>query len=367
MNCLNLPEFAFDEWGEVLLRPLNGKRYPLAAEFELTERCNQACKHCFINQPAGSMLARRGELTTIQVKDVLDQIAEAGCLHLLLTGGEPLLRPDFPEIYLHARRRGMLTMVFTNGTMLTPEIIKIFQESPPVLVEVSVYGATRQTYEYVTGLPGSYDRFINGLKLLKESGLRAATKSALLSLNRHELTLMQTLADELGLPFRYDGSMWPRVDGADKPLDYRLSIEEMIELDNLDPERMQAWMDTYVYSKDLQMRSNQYIFNCGAGYRSFHIDSAGQLSACMMARKPSFSIPELGFETAWANLGEFRMTERTKYVACQDCSASGMCAQCPGWSQLVHDDNETIVDYICQLTKTREQIISYNLMDIKEE
>ncbi len=367
MSCLNLPEFAFDEWGEVLLKPLNGKRYPLAAEFELTERCNQACKHCFINQPAGSLAARSKELTTAQVKYVLDQIAEAGCLHLLLTGGEPLLRPDFLEIYLHARRKGLLVMLFTNATMLTPEIIKVLRQAPPVLVEVSIYGATRQTYEYITGLPGSYDRFINGLHLLKESGLRAGTKSALLNLNRHELPLMQALADELGLPFRYDGSMWPRFDGSDDPFNYRLDIEEMIELDNQNPERMQDWIDNYVHSKDLPMRHERYVFNCGAGYRSFAIDSAGRLSACMMARKPSFSIPELGFETAWAKLGEFRMTERTKEVACLTCSASGMCIQCPGWSQLVHNDNETIVDFVCELTKTRERNIIYNMLSIKEE
>ena len=366
MSCLNLLEFAFDEWGSVLLQPLNGGRYPLAGEFELTERCNLNCKHCYINQPAGSDSARRDELSTAQAKEILDQVSAAGCLQLLLTGGEPLLRPDFSEIYLHARRKGMMVMLFTNGTMMTPEIIEVLEEAPPVLVEVSIYGATKETYETVTGIPGSYERFIRGLQLLKASGLRVATKSVLLNINQHELAQMQKLAEDLGLPYRYDGSMWPRVNGVEKPFDYRLGIDEMMVLDNTDSERNQAWVDSYVSNKDLQMRSEKYILNCGAGHRSFLINSRGRLSACMMVRRPSFSILEMGFEAAWKKLGEFRLTERTKKVPCLTCSASSICIQCPGWSQLVHDDNETIVDFVCQLAKTREQNINYNLGIVEE-
>ncbi len=367
MSCLNLPEFAFDEWGDILLKPLNGARYPLAGEFELTDRCNLSCVHCFINQPAGCVQARPNELTTAQVKDILDQIATAGCLHLLLTGGEPLLRLDFSEIYLHARRKGMLIMLFTNATMLTPAIMDVLKEAPPHLVEVSMYGATKETYEAVTRVPGSYERFIRGLQLLKASGLRIATKSVLLTLNKHELPLMLKLAEDMDLPFRYDGSVFPRINGSESPFNYRLSIDEMLELDRSDSDRMQAWVDNYEYSKELPMRSEEYVYSCGAGHRSFHIDSVGNLSACLMARKPSFSIPEMGFQAAWKKLGEARFAKRKLETPCLSCSASGMCIQCPGWSQLVHGDDETIVDFICQLTKARENEICYNRFVLKEK
>lgn len=367
MTCLNLPEFAFDEWGEVLLKPLNGARYPLAGEFELTDRCNLSCVHCFINQSAGCAQARRNELSTSQVKDILDQIAAAGCLHLLLTGGEPLLRPDFAEIFLHARRRGMIIMLFTNGTMLTPAIVDVLKEAPPHLVEVSVYGATKHTYEAVTRVPGSFEHFLRGLHLLKAGGLPFSIKSVLLTINKHELAMMQKLAEDMDLSFRYDGSIFPRLNGSDDPFQYRLSIEEMLELDRSDPERMQAWVDNYEYSKHLPMRSEKFVYSCGAGHRSFHIDSRGRLSACLMARKPSFSILEMGFQTAWKKLGKARQKERTLKVPCLTCSASGMCIQCPGWSQLVHGDDETIVDFVCKLTKAREKEICYNENVIEEK
>ena len=356
MTCY-LNEIDFSEWGETLLAPLNGGRYPLAGSIELTDRCNMGCKHCYINQAAGDSMIRKRELSTSQIKDIFDQIAEAGCMQLLMTGGEPLLRPDFSELYLYARKIGLMIVLFTNATMITPEIIEVLKSSQPLMMEVSIYGVTKETYEKVTGLPGSFEKFLNGMKLLKESGLKAATKSVLLNINMHELGLMKEFAQEMGMPFRYDGSMWPRVNGASTPFDYQLTVEDNIKLDNDDPERLKNWTNFYLKSKDKIFRSEKYAFNCGAGHRSFHIDSQGRMGVCMMVRKPSFSVPELGFSNAWQRLDEVRQAERTRDSKCLSCSAASMCVQCPGWSQLLHKDNETIVDSVCQLTKAREKNI----------
>ena len=356
MTCY-LTELAFDEWGETLLAPLNGGRYPLTGSIELTDRCNMGCKHCYINQAAGDSVIRKRELSTSQIKDIFNQIAEAGCMQLLMTGGEPLLRPDFTELYLYARSIGLMIVLFTNATMITPEIIEVLKSSPPLMVEVSIYGVTKETYEKVTGLPGSFERFLNGMTLLKESGLKAATKSVLLNINMHELAKMKEFAQEMGMPFRYDGSMWPRVNGASTPFDYQLTVEDNIKLDNDDPERLKNWTNFYLKSKDKIFRNEKYAFNCGAGHRSFHIDSQGRIGVCMMVRRPSFSVPELGFSNAWLRLDEVRHAERTKGSKCLSCSAASMCVQCPGWSQLMYNDNETIVDSVCQLTKAREKNI----------
>ncbi len=366
MDCVNFYELDMDDWGEILLKPLQGKRYPLAAEFEITERCNLGCVHCFINQPAGSHVQLERELGTEQIKEILDQIADAGCLHLLLTGGEPLLRRDFAEIYLHARHKGMLVMLFTNATLVTPAVIETLKQAPPILVEISLYGASRETYEAVTRVPGSWERFNHGLRLLLESGLPLALKSVILQKNKYELPMMQKFAADRGLRYRYDGSIFPRLDGSDAPYWDRLDIEEMLELDRSDPERMHAWVLNYELSQKLQLRSEKYVYSCGAGRRSFHIDSRGRLAMCMMARKPSYSILEMGFLKAWEELGKEVQLERTLAVPCLDCSASGICIQCPGWSQLVHGDNESVVGFICKLNKARERQIWYTRSVIEE-
>ncbi len=178
--------------------------------------------------------------------------------------------------------------------------------------------------------------------------------------NKHELPLMMELADAFGVKFRYDGMIWPRFDGKKDTLQYRLSIEELLELDDDDPERMKAWDYGYELSQKYSMRHEKYAYNCGAGYRSFHINSSGVLSPCMMVRKPSYNILEKGFKAAWDALGVVRTTERTKSVPCVTCQAAGICVQCPGWSQLVHQDNESIVDFVCKLAKEREKQIVFN-------
>ena len=122
MDCLTFTEIDSNEWSDRLLAPLEGRRYHLGGSLDLTARCNLNCVHCYIRQPAGDEAVKAGEMTTDQFTWLIDRMAEAGTLFLLITGGEPLLRPDFEQIYTHAKRRGMLISLFTNATLLTPRI-----------------------------------------------------------------------------------------------------------------------------------------------------------------------------------------------------------------------------------------------------
>jgi radical SAM protein with 4Fe4S-binding SPASM domain len=352
MDCPVSPELTFDDWGEQLLAPLHGRRYPLVGSLELTERCNLACLHCFIKQPAGSRAARARELTTAQVRGVLDQVADAGCLFLLLTGGEPLLRPDFAEIYRHVRQRGIIPTLFTNGTLLTPRLADVLADAPPRLLEITLYGATRETYERVTQVPGSYARCRRGIELALDRRLPLYLKAVLLTTNRHELAQMSALAEELGVEFRYDGTMWPRLDGGRQPFAYRLSPEEMLALDLEDPERQRAWEEVARGENGRFARAGR-VYNCGAGFRSFHINSAGRLSMCLMARRPAYDLLTMTFQEGWARLGALRKLNRQLHTPCETCTAGNLCGQCVGWSQAVHGDNETPVDYVCELGRLR--------------
>lgn len=346
------PELDLGEWGEELLAQLQGRRYPLAGTLELTERCNLTCLHCYINQPAASHAAQAREMTTAQVAGILDQMADAGCLFLLFTGGEVLLRPDFPEIYRRARQRGMLVNLFTNGTLLTPRIADLLADLRTFSVEITLYGASPYTFERVTQVPGSYQRCRRGIELLLERGLPLSLKSVLLTINRHELPEMKALAEQLGVRFRYDGTLWPRLDGGRQPFAQRLSLEEMIALDREDPERQGQW-DKVAESCSSQLVRSEYVYSCGAAFRSFHVDSAGQLSACTMARRPHHDLLRMSFQEGWENLGALRRQRRQLDTECRTCTVGALCNQCPGWSQAVHGDDETSVEYVCELGKLR--------------
>jgi len=128
--------------------PLWKQRQPRlrALDIELTERCDNACQHCYINLPANDA-AREAELRTEEWKRILAEAASLGVLSVRFTGGEPLLRADFAELYETARRLGLRVTLFTNARRITPELVALFQRIPPLQkIEITVYGMTAETY-----------------------------------------------------------------------------------------------------------------------------------------------------------------------------------------------------------------------------
>lgn len=357
MDCPSFQELNLSDWSETLIAPLQGERYPLSGIFELTDRCNLGCVHCYINQPAASQEIKSRELNTAQVTHILDQMAEAGCLFLVLTGGEVLLRPDFLEIYRHARMQGMLVTIFTNGTLITPKIADYLGNLRPQSIEITLYGATQKTYESVTQVPGSYERCLRGIDLLLEQNLPLSLKSVLISKNLQELDEMEELANRLGVKYRYDGMLWPRLDGSQQPYEYQLSLRELSDLEKNNEERQLQWIKMYHKYEGQKIRE-KYVYNCGAGLRSFHIDSSGKLCLCTMSRNPSYDLQSIPFEKAWKLLGSQRDLLRQKETKCTSCTIGSICIQCPGWSQAFHDDLETPVDFICQTAHMRNLLIS---------
>ena len=352
MDCSVLEEVFIDDWNQGILDKLKGKRYPFGGLFELTDRCNLGCVHCYINQTAGCTQARESELTTGEVKGILDQLVKAGVFSLTFTGGEVFLRQDFLEIYLYAKKIGLLVSIFTNGTLITPKIADVLAEYRPRLMEITLYGGTKETYEKVTGVPGSYNRCVKAIDMIFDRNILLYLKSIILTINASELSMMQNFAKERNLPFRYDGLIWPRLDMTEKSYKYRLNQEELVALDNGDSERMAEWKRIYQSFGGFKTRAEK-TFNCGAGLRSFHIDSNGRLSACSMARNPNYDLRTMTFHDAWERIGEIRSYKRELITICRSCEMGGLCNQCPGWSQLVHGDDETPVNFICELAHLR--------------
>jgi MoaA/NifB/PqqE/SkfB family radical SAM enzyme len=135
---------------------LKSKRSPISFDIEVTARCNMDCRHCYINLPAGDKEAQSREMNIEEIGDIASQAVGMGAVWCLITGGEPLLRPDFPDIYMMLKRKGLLVSVFTNATLIDEKHIELFRKYPPRDMEVTVYGVTRETYERVTRRPGSF-------------------------------------------------------------------------------------------------------------------------------------------------------------------------------------------------------------------
>jgi radical SAM protein with 4Fe4S-binding SPASM domain len=359
MKCQSLPAISYQEFSARLHQKALAERHPLGATLELTERCNLSCVHCYINRPAQDREARSRELTTRQWLDILDDMAAAGTLWVLFTGGEPLLRPDFREIYAHAKTLGMIVTIFTNGTLITPDLADFLEKWPPFLVEISVYGLTPETFEKVSRTVGSSRCCLRGIELLRSRQVPVKLKTVALTINAHELWGLKDWAEELGLNFRYDPLINLRLDGGRHPSDLRLSPEEVVHLDARDEKLTQFFKTQWAESRNLP--DDNSLFFCGAGLNSYHVDAYGQLHICMMVRTRPYDLTRGSLAAGWLQfLDSLLNLKPASDYPCNRCELLILCGQCPGWALLEEDDLAQPVPYLCRLTHLRAQALGIN-------
>jgi radical SAM protein with 4Fe4S-binding SPASM domain len=328
----------------------------MSAFLEFTERCNLNCAHCYINQPPGDREAQMRELATSQWQNLLDDMAQAGVLRLVLTGGEILLHHDFREIYAHAKKRGMIIDVFSNGTLIDPALADFLRDFTPSMVEITVYGRTPETYEAVTRVPGSYERCLRGIDLLLARGIPLALKTMVMTINAHELWDLKAWAEGLGVRFRYDMALNPRLDGGRQPLSLRLSPKEIVEFDRKDQKRYQKWQE--FAEKFVGPGDSEYLYACGAGLASFSIDPYGKMFPCMISRGAAYDVTQGSFAEGWQEfLPKVRLQKPGKDYPCGRCALLSLCEQCPGWSHLEHGVPDRPVDYLCRVAHLRAQML----------
>ena len=332
-------------------------RIPISGMIEVTQRCNHQCAHCYVNLPINDKEARSRELTYDEHCRILDEITAAGCLWVCFTGGEIFLRKDFLDIYAYAKKKGLLPTLFTNGTLITPEIADYLVKWRPFNIEITLYGHTQKTYEKITGITGSYNRCLEGIHLLLVRGLPLRLKAVAVTLNRHEIQGMKRFVeDELGMAFRFDAMINPRCDCSQSPLAVRLSPAEAVELDLQDPKRVKEWkrLAEEFGANYPSLKDNDRIWQCGGGLNSFAIDACGKLQACVISKNETYDLRKGSFQEGWQhfllNVRQQKMTKQTKCVACE---IKALCNMCPASAHLECMDAEAPVDYLCQVAHLR--------------
>jgi len=342
-------------------------------DIELTERCNNRCMHCYINQPENDSEIQSREMDTGFVQSVLSQAADLGCLSVRFTGGEPLLREDFTELYLFARRLGMKVLVFTNACLINTRIAELFSRIPPgEPIQVSVYGMHATSYDAVAGVRGAYARFREGISLLQEFGIPFAVRQSMLPPNQTEIPEFEAFAatlpamrDKPSYAMNFD--LRARRDDESKNRAIRrmrVSPEESLAMLTREPDRYLREMRQFVAK--FMGPSGDKIFACGAGHGTC-VDAYGNAQMCLLLRHPEtvYSLdplhhrqrnPDTDLEPLAYALTRFfpqvrkRRTENPKYLKhCAVCFLKGLCDQCPAKSWEEHGTLDTTVEYLCRV------------------
>ena len=346
-----VPEITFADFRQ--RARIDARRIPIEGTLETTFRCNLNCVHCYVNEPAGSAEIESRELSLARLKALVDEVVEEGCLYVLFTGGEVLVRPDFPELYLYARSRGLLIVVFTNGTLVTDRLADLFVEHTPEAIEITLYGMTKDTYERVTRVPGSYEKCLAGIRRLVDRKLPLTLKTMALTWNQDEVEAMEKYARGLGLDFRFDSSLNPRVDcGANRNGELQITPERALQLDLGSPERvaeLRAFCERLA-RPGLEF-DTEHVYTCGAGQSSFTVDPYGRLQMCQLSRRSFHDLKRGSFAEGWHELFP-RLRERTWQTndVCRRCSLMALCVSCPGAAEMETGDAEAIIPGFCELT-----------------
>ncbi|MBN2103323.1 radical SAM protein [bacterium] len=369
MDCPKLIHTRYGVFSERLHETIIKRHIPASGSIELTTRCNLNCAHCYINQPVSHAGVKKRELTESQWISMIDQMADEGCLWLLMTGGEPFVRKDFFHIYTHAKKKGMLISLFTNGTQLTERIADYLTEWTPFVVEITLYGRTQETYERVTGVPGSHKRCYQAIDMLMKRQIPLQLKSMVLNINQSEVRSMQQFSRDRGLTFRYDPVISKRIDGSDMQRDCRLSPQEIVAFENEDEERRSAWLD--IWKRLSHMRAPEdRLFTCGAGRTSFHIDASGVLYICIMVRHHGYDLKRGSFHEGWHHfIPGILEQKRVKSIPCATCDIQALCDYCSGWVKMETGDIEGYSPYLCEIAHLRADRmgIQNNLQTIQRQ
>jgi radical SAM protein with 4Fe4S-binding SPASM domain len=348
---------SYQDWSLSVHDRVAAQRVPISGSIEVTRRCNLACAHCYTNLPLSDEQARCAELTYEEHCRLLDEMAEEDCLWLLYTGGEIFVRKDFLDIYAYAKKTGFLITLFTNATLIDKATAGFLAAWRPFSIEVSLYGCTAGTHDRVTGVAGSFERTMAGVKLLMEVGLPPILKTMVLKTNAHELwDLKRFVEEDLGLEFRFDAMINPRVDSSLAPLSMRLSPEEVVELDLKEPNRRSEWVKfcDHFNKPVTASKDGAELYVCGGAHNAFAIDASGGLSTCVIWHGKKYDLRKGSFKQGWEDfllkVSRKKMTRRTK---CVSCGLRSMCGMCPANGMLECGDAEEPVDFLCQAAHLR--------------
>ncbi len=328
-------------------------------DMELTERCDNNCVHCSINIPENSP-EKKKELNTADWKRIIKQAADLGVLKIRFTGGEPLLREDFPDLYLFTRKLGIKVIIFTNARKITSEIAKLLSKIPPLeKIEVSVYGMSRESYEKVSRVPGSYEEFRSGIDLLLKNNIPFIVKGILLPDNISEKEEFESWASTLpwmdqSPSYSSNFELRERRDSNSKNrmIDSLRNVNDNIVGKN--SEKKKLTRSKIEFLSNFIGPPGPELFACGAG-QSGSVDAYGFIHPCLTLKADEYSY-DLKTGTIKEAIFKFFPEKLNVKAAnpeylkrCSNCFLKGLCLQCPSRAWSENGTFDSPVEYLCNV------------------
>lgn len=310
------------------------RNIPVSVTIELTRRCPLSCRHCYLPETRGRS-GPAGELTTAQWEKILAQLAGAGGLYLVFTGGEPLLRPDLAELCRHAKKLKFDVRIFSTALGLTGELARELGEAGVSAFEISLYGRP-PLHDSVTGKKGSFKASLAAARLLKKNGLKVKFKTPLMKINADQAAWLRKLARAGGFEISFDPTVTAANDGNGSALALRLSgaalakaVKPLVTAPDRGP------------GPAAGLSSAAAGFLCGAGRNVCAVGPGGELYSCLQLPVKLGDLTKRKFADLWKNspwLKKWRRAGVGDLKTCSSCAHLDFCSRCPGVSLVEEGD-----------------------------
>jgi len=342
-------------------------RLPLEGMIDLTYRCNNNCRHCWVRIPPDSS-QQKEELSFNEIIGIIKQAKELGCRHWSISGGEPMLRADFVEIFDYITKIFPSYSINTNGTFITPKIAQLMKRKGNKMV--ALYGATSEVHDKITRRAGSFEEAIRGFSYLKEAGAGFTVQIIPMKDNYFQFKEMINLAKSLSKSVRI-GASWLYLSAYhDKKKNeeikrQRLPAKQLIEIDKPDISYSEWYYKEYFEQNNhpcLSINKDRYLFyRCISNSYMFYINPYGKMTFCSYVNEPSlmFDLRRGSFKYGWE---EFIPSLATKIKAteeyknnCGSCRLRTNCFWCPAYGYLEKGDFNARVEYLCDLAAQKKE------------
>jgi len=298
---------------------------PISVHLDVTYRCNERCVHCYLDHDD------HGEMTTLEIKSLLTQLADAGVFLLTLSGGEVLMRRDFFELVEHARRLLFNVKIKTNGVMIREAEARQIRELGVEQVQISVYSHRAEIHDAITKLPGSLKRTLEAIRFLKSQGLKVTIANVLMTGNLADNAGVMALAGELGVAYTLDPTITPKMDGDHSILNLRAPASELHRVfrdDALVGNAKEFCAPPPPPDEDVMEG-----YPCSAGHTACYISPYGEVFPCVQFPLSCGNVRERKFAEIWRDSKQFREVRSIRakdLTTCSSCAHVGTCTRCPG-------------------------------------
>jgi len=298
---------------------------PLSVQLDVTYRCNERCVHCYLDHDD------HGEMTTAEIKHLLDEMAEAGVFILTFSGGEIFLRKDFFELLEYARRLMFCVKLKTNAVLIREREAARIREVGVESVQISIYSHRPEVHDAITLIPGSLKRSVDAIRFLKSQGLRVIIANVLMTQNLQDYPGVHALAAELGVECTLDPTITPMMDGNRSTLSLGVGHAELRRVfrDQGLVRDAEEFCAIPAAPGDGELDS----LPCSAGHTACYVSPYGDVFPCVQFPLPTGNVRQERFVDIWRHserMNEVRSIRMKDLTTCTSCTHVSSCTRCPG-------------------------------------